>query len=207
MALSRGITGRPLSLSQTETSGNLPDRLGQMIRETRKARELTLQQLAEATNLSVGHLSEIERGIASPAITTLHDIAKALGVTVGWFFQNEEGVDPAERGLIVRAANRRSLGYSTGISDQLLSPHLQGQLEMLLSRFPPGTGSGDTPYTHRGEEAGIVIQGVMQLWIGDKTFVLQAGDSFSFASTTPHRYQNVGTEEAVVIWAITPPSF
>lgn len=203
----RVTVGRPLPLHQDVPADSPTDRLGPMIRETRKARGLTLQQLARATKLSVGYLSEIERGISSPVVTALHDIANALDVTVGWFFQNETGVDPAERGLIVRAVNRRSLSYASGITDQLLSPHLQGQLELLLSRFPPGTGSGETPYTHRGEEAGIVLQGAMELWIGDKSFVLRDGDSFSFPSTTPHRYHNVGKKEAIVIWAITPPTF
>jgi transcriptional regulator with XRE-family HTH domain len=199
--------GRPSPLHQDATPGASSEQLGQLIRETRKARDITLQQLAEATDLSVGYLSEIERGITSPAIMALHDIAVALNVTVGWFFQNDTGIDPAERGLVVRAVNRRSLSYQSGISDQLLSPHLQGQLELLLSRFPPGTGSGERTYTHRGEEAGIVLQGSMQLWIGEKTFVLRDGDSFSFPSTTPHRYKNVGKKEAIVIWAITPPTF
>lgn len=181
--------------------------VGADIREARKARGLTLQQLSSATNLSVGHLSEIERGLASPSVIALHDIAGAIGITVGWLFRNDEGTDPNERGIVVRANNRRSLVYESGIKDQLLSPHLRGQLEMLLSRFPAGTGSGPSPYVHRGEEAGIVMQGTLKLWVGEHSFVLQEGDSFSFPSTTPHRYENTGTEEAVVIWAITPPTF
>jgi transcriptional regulator with XRE-family HTH domain len=181
--------------------------VGADIREARKARGLTLQQLSSATNLSVGHLSEIERGLASPSVIALHDIAGAIGITVGWLFRNDEGTDPNERGIVVRANNRRSLVYESGIKDQLLSPHLRGQLEMLLSRFPAGTGSGPSPYVHRGEEAGIVMQGTLKLWVGEHSFTLQEGDSFSFPSTTPHRYENTGTEEAVVIWAITPPTF
>ncbi len=181
--------------------------VGTDIREARKARGLTLQQVSSATKLSVGHLSEIERGIASPSVIALHDIANAIGITVGWLFRNDEGTDPNERGIVVRANNRRSLAYESGIRDQLLSPHLHGQLEMLLSRFPAGTGSGPAPYVHRGEEAGIVMQGTFKLWVGEHSFVLQEGDSFSFPSTTPHRYENTGTEEAIVIWAITPPTF
>lgn len=183
------------------------DSLGADIREARNARGLTLKKVSAITGLSVGHLSEIERGIASPSVIALHDIARAIGITVGWLFRNDEGTDPNERGIVVRAGNRRSLLYESGIKDQLLSPHLHGQLEMLLSRFPPGTGSGPSPYVHRGEEAGIVTQGMLRLWVGENSFVLNEGDSFSFPSTTPHRYENAGTQEAVVIWAITPPTF
>lgn len=198
---------RPLSNATAASSALQSSNLGADIREARKARGLTLQQLSEATGLSVGHLSEIERGLASPSVIALHDIARAIGITVGWLFRNDEGTDPNERGIVVRAANRRSLLYESGIKDQLLSPHLHGQLEMLLSRFPPGTGSGPSPYVHRGEEAGIVTQGILRLWVGENSFVLKEGDSFSFPSTTPHRYENAGTQEAVVIWAITPPTF
>jgi transcriptional regulator with XRE-family HTH domain len=183
------------------------DRLGPEIRDLRKARALTLQRVAEQTGLSIGHLSEIERGQAVPSVKALHDIAETLGVTIGWFFHNDPDAPESEREFIVRAASRRKLRYKTGVTDELLCPNLSGALEMLLCRFPPGSSSGDVPYTHRGEEAGIVTSGSLEMWIGDKHFVLQQGDSFRFNSTTPHRYQNSGDDEAVVIWTITPPSY
>lgn len=198
---------RPYSKTGAATSAHQAMQLGADIRDARRARGLTLQQLSSATRLSVGHLSEIERGLTSPSVIALHDIANAIGITVGWLFRNEEGTDPNERDIVVRAGNRRSLLYESGIKDELLSPHLRGQLEILLSRFPPGTGSGPTPYVHRGEEAGLVVEGVLKLWVGEHSFVLNEGDSFSFPSTTPHRYENAGAQEAVVVWAITPPTF
>ncbi|MDF2764610.1 MAG: Transcriptional regulator, family [Rhodospirillales bacterium] len=159
-----------------------------------------------ATSLSIGHLSEIERGLASPSVLALHDIAEALGVNISWFFHNGEGND-GERDIVVRASNRRTLKFSSGITDELLSANLRGQLELLLSRFAPGASSGAKPYTHRGEEAGIVIRGSLELWVGERKFVLKEGDSFSFESTKPHKYSNPGDTETVVIWSITPPSY
>ena len=184
-----------------------PDRLGSEIRDLRKARSLTLQKVADATGLSVGHLSEIERGQSVPSVKSLHDIAEALGVTIGWFFHNDADAPEEEREFIVRATSRRKLRYKTGVTDELLCPNLSGALEMLLCRFPPGSSSGEVPYSHRGEEAGIVTSGSLEMWIGDKHFVLQKGDSFRFLSTTPHRYRNPGLDEAVVIWTITPPGY
>jgi transcriptional regulator with XRE-family HTH domain len=184
-----------------------PDRLGPEIRDLRKARSLTLQKVADATGLSVGHLSEIERGQSVPSVKALHDIAETLGVTIGWFFHNDADAPEEEREFIVRATSRRKLRYKTGVTDELLCPNLSGALEMLLCRFPPGSSSGDVPYSHRGEEAGIVTSGSLEMWIGDKHFVLQQGDSFRFPSTTPHRYCNPGLVEAVVIWTITPPGY
>ncbi|MFZ5676535.1 MAG: helix-turn-helix domain-containing protein [Pseudomonadota bacterium] len=184
-----------------------PDQAGREIRDLRKARRITIKALSERTGLSVGYLSEIERGLAFPNVKALHDIAAALGVTIGWFFHKAEAKEPEEHSLLVRAANRRRVSFSSGITDELLSPHLRGELELLLSRFPPGATSGVEPYSHKGEEAGIVLSGTLEIWVGDKHLVLREGDSFGFDSTRPHRYRNPGDRETVVIWAITPPSY
>ena len=134
-----------------------PAQVGAEIRDLRKAKRLTIKELSLATSLSVGHLSEIERGIASPSIKTLRDIAKALGVTIGWFLHNAEGSDPDEREYIVRASNRRTLRFSSGITDELLSPNLRGQLELVLARFPPGATEAEPAYEHQGEEAALIL--------------------------------------------------
>jgi quercetin dioxygenase-like cupin family protein len=78
---------------------------------------------------------------------------------------------------------------------------------LLSCRFPPGASSGEEPYSHSGEEAGVVIRGRLELWVDGRTVTLEAGDSFGFKSVLPHRYRNPGPDEAEVIWAITPPSY
>jgi transcriptional regulator with XRE-family HTH domain len=197
----------PALLKQMSEDDTAPGQVGPEIRDLRKAKRMTIKELSLATSLSVGHLSEIERGIASPSIKALHDIAKALGVTIGWFLHNSEGSDPAEREYIVRADNRRTLKFASGITDELLSPNLRGQLELLMSRFPPHSAGEETAYTHQGEEAGVLLAGTLELWIGDKCFTLHEGDSFCFPSTMPHRYRNPGDVEAVAVWVITPPTY
>lgn len=101
-----------------------------------------------------------------------------------------------------------TLGRSVvdGIVDQLLTPLPNHQLEMLHACFPPGTYSQQS-YSHEGEEAGYVLSGTFELWVGERHFRLAAGDSFSFASSEPHRYGNPGKVNTVVIWVITPPTF
>jgi transcriptional regulator with XRE-family HTH domain len=185
---------------------SVPRKIGQEIRGLRKARNLTLAALAEASGLSVGYLSLLERDLATPSIKALHSVSRALGQTISWFFA-ADAVPEVERDLVVRRSRRRRLEYSAGIVDELLSPNLAGTLELLSSRFPPGASSGDEPYTHAGEEAGIVIRGRLEMWVDGKHLMLSAGDSFGFASSLPHRYRNPGPEETEVIWAITPPSY
>jgi transcriptional regulator with XRE-family HTH domain len=198
--------GRPRSRATKLSVEPLANYLGREIRGLRKARGHTLTVLAKESGLSSGYLSLVERDLATPSISALHAISQALGVTISWFFT--AGETPAsEREYVVRRARRRRLHYSNGVIDELLSPSLAGSLEVLSCWFAPGASSGEVPYTHDGEEGGVVILGQLELWVGGKFFVLEAGDSFGFSSMLPHRYRNPGPGKTEVIWAITPPSF
>jgi len=186
--------------------------LGDEIRQLRKVRGITLQELALATGKSVGFLSQVERNLTRPSVTVLQDISEALSVHIGWFFP-EDGAAPAdEREHIVRAANRRRLTYSElsdtdylGLHDYLLSANLNGNLALGISRYEPGATTGDDCYSHGGEEAGMVLSGNLELTLDGRVHRLEAGDSFSFDSSLEHRYANPSSsEEAVVIWANTP---
>ena len=188
------------------TDPSQPRLIGRDIRGLRKARGVTLAGLAEASGLSVGYLSLLERDRATPSIKALHAVSRALGVTISWFFEAND-VPEEERDLVVRRARRRRLDYSAGVVDELLSPNQTGALELLSCRFPPGASSGEEPYSHSGEEAGVVIRGRLEFWVDGRTVTLEAGDSFGFKSELPHRYRNPGPDETEVIWAITPPSY
>ena len=183
------------------------DFAGSQLRELRHARSRTLAELAFASGLSVGYLSQIERGMSRPSVKALQSLAGALGVTASWFFKPSGPAIEAERDYIVRRARRRHLSFDQGVTDELLSPNLSRGIELLSCTLPPGAESGAEPYTHRGEEAGVVIQGELELWVGDRYFVLGAGDSFAFASDEPHRTRNPGSIDTVVIWAISPPTY
>lgn len=179
---------------------------GREVRALRKARALSLTQLSEATELSVGYLSQIERNISTPSPKALGAIARALGVTVGWFFGSGDTGPETEKGIVVRRRNRRQIIFREGFVDYLLSPNLEGSLELILSRFQRGASTGDK-YTHRGEEGGIVLKGRLEITVGERTFTLNEGDSFSFLSSEPHGYRNVYEGETVVMYAITPPTY
>lgn len=185
---------------------DIDDAVGREIKLLRKARGKTLTDLSKETSLSQGYLSQIERGVSSPSVKALHSISRALGVTISWFFSRNDP-DGDLKDLVVRAGNRRKLSYASGITDELLSPDLGGALELLRCTFKPGAKSGEKPYIHQGEEAGVIIKGELHLWIGDQHVVLNEGDSFAFSSDTPHRYANPTDHEAVAIWSITPPTY
>lgn len=180
--------------------------LGTRIRGLRKRRGMTLAELAQMSELTAGYISQLERNLAYPSIPALFNIARSLGVTIQWFFANEVNADPEDKGYVVRQNSRMSVHYEDGIVDHLLTPQISQQLEMLHSRFPPGTYS-EQSYSHDGEEAGYLLSGKFELWVGDRHFQLKEGDSFGFSSQEPHRYGNPGDVDAVVIWVITPSTF
>jgi transcriptional regulator with XRE-family HTH domain len=182
--------------------------LGPAIRRLRREKGLTLAQLAERSGLSIGHLSQVERGLSTPTIRQLQAISAAMGEQIGRFFRPASATPPDPGRVVVRAGERKTLRYDgLGMTDFLLTPGLQGRLELILAELEPGAGSGDEPYSHEGEEAGLVVAGELELWVEDERYLLCEGDSFAFASTRPHRYRNPGRTTARVVWAVTPPSY
>jgi transcriptional regulator with XRE-family HTH domain len=180
--------------------------IGARLRGLRQRQDKTLRAVSAATGISVGHLSQLERDLVSPSIKTLHDLSRALGVNISWFFLAQEPAPRVEQ-YIVRAARRRHISYADGIDDYQLNSPAVRHLGLLYSTFTPGASSGESPYAHEGEEAGLVVAGQLELWIDGASALLEAGDSFSFPSSSPHRYRNPGREPAVVVWAMTPPSY
>jgi transcriptional regulator with XRE-family HTH domain len=182
--------------------------LGHEIRNLRKTKKMTLMECARRSGLSVGFISQVERGISVPSIKALQDLCHAIGVPIGWFFAADDSDASDSNAIVVRADRRRRIDYGNlGIVDELLTPSLTGQLELLYCRFEPGATSGDDPYRHEGEEAGVVVQGSLEMWIDERRYLLREGDSFNFKSMQPHRYRNASDGDTIVIWAITPPTF
>jgi transcriptional regulator with XRE-family HTH domain len=175
------------------------------LRALRKARGLTLTELALKMGRSVGWISQVERGISRPAIGDLRAFATVFGVPVSLFFTHE-AADEAERGVIVRADRRRSLGTAeTGLVEELLSPDLGGSFEILRSEFAPGAALAE-PAVRATEEAGYVTSGRFDIEIAGVWHELREGDSFRFREK-PFRWRNPGDVPAIVIWVVSPPVY
>lgn len=197
---------QPSPVPEPRTSGE--SKIGDQIRDLRKARGCTIVELADRIGRSVGYLSQVERNISSVSIPTLQKIADALGVQVSWFFHGGREVPEGERDFIVRRDNRRSLTFGdTGVHEELLSPNLSGALELIMTTFKPGSWTGEEDRIRKGEEAGLVLEGVLELWVEGQHFLLSPGDSFTFRRSGPHRCHNPGKVDTRVLWIMTPPSY
>ncbi len=176
--------------------------VGMRLRELRRRANLSLEAVAGRSDLSVGFLSQIERGLSSPSLRVLATLADVLGVGIAALFGNQ-GSGDASHGVIIRAAERAELKlWRSGISKQLLNPTgADSKLNLFLVQMEPGGSTGDELYTHDGEEAGLVLEGEMTLTVDDETWRLKTGDSFRFASRRPHRFGNPAKRaKAVVLW-------
>lgn len=179
--------------------------IGGDLRALRKARDLTLTELALRVGRSVGWLSQIERDLATPSISDLRNLANALEQPMSLFFGPTDAPEE-ERGYVVRADDWRTLGSASGgLEEQLLSPDLGGSFEIIRSVFAPGSELV-TPATRPTEEAGYIVSGTLDLWIGERAFHLTPGDSFRFAGE-PYRWRNPGETPCVAVWVISPPVY
>lgn len=193
----------PSSATASELAGE--HLLAADIRTLRKARGLTLAEIALKLGRSVGWVSQIERGLSIPSLGDLRALADLFGVPVSLFFGHDVP-DEAERGVVVRAARRRALGTSeSGLVEELLSPDLGGSFEMLRSEFAPGAEL-KAAACRPTEEAGYVVSGIFDIEIDGTWHRLEEGDSFRFAGK-PFRWRNRGDAPAVVVWVVSPPVY
>ncbi|WP_169566164.1 helix-turn-helix domain-containing protein [Sneathiella limimaris] len=195
-------------VKSTEKKSYDPKALGAQIRDLRKAKRITISDLAERTNRSIGNISEIERGISAVTVPVLQEIALALDVELNWFFEGQAKAPEKESMWIVRKDNRRILQMqSAGLTEELLSPNLSGPLEFLLTTYMPGAETGEDGRQRVGDEAGLILSGSLELKIEDETFLLKEGDSFSLPRGGKHHCKNPGETNTIVAWVITPPTF
>ena len=186
--------------------------LGGEMRQLRKARQLTLKELSAQSGISLSHASAIERGATNPSVDVLQAIAKALSVTPDWFFARRPGAGPLEQAFVVRSQNRRNLNalYGQGVeelgySDQLLSSSIGGHFYMGLAVYAPFSDRPEQPLQeHEGEEHGLVLEGELEMQIGEELITLRAGDSYSFDARIPHHGRNRTDRACRLIWAVSP---
>ncbi len=182
-----------------------PASLGADLRALRRARGLTLQALAEALGRSVGWVSQVERDLSQPSIADLRAMAKALGVPISMLF-GKARAPVEEEGRVVRAGMRRPLGSrAAGLVEELLSPDLTDDFEVVHSTFAPGSRLNG-PQQRPTQEVGYVVSGRLDVAINGTWFSVGEGDSFRIKGE-PYDWANPHDVPAVVVWVIAPPVY
>jgi len=179
--------------------------LGQRVKERRLELGLSLRELAERTDLTASFLSQVERELASPSIESLRRISRALDVPMFRFLVEHDAKSP-----VVRHNKRMLLSLSgDGVDYQLLTPDLNRNrhMEVFLEEWEPGRERTTMPLRQYTEEFIYVLQGQLEIHLGDEIHQLDAGDSVYFEGPLLHRLAAKGEETLRILSVITPPIF
>jgi len=175
--------------------------VGRTIRKLRQERGWTLEELSKRCGLSVGFLSQVERGLSSLSVASLKTVTDALEVPLAQFFTV---FDPADRPAITKSGEphlQLRIG-SSEISYSMLSGSRPNRtIEAFIAEYPPGYTPPVLP--HEGEEFGYVLSGKIVLVLIDEEHVLEAGDSFQIDSSRPHTVRNLEETAAQILWVQT----
>ncbi|MEA4884550.1 MAG: helix-turn-helix domain-containing protein [Clostridia bacterium] len=173
--------------------------LGAAIRELRVQKGMTIEELAEASQLSTGLISKIERDLGNPSISSLRRISKALGVPTAFFFAREPGAHNEQ----VSHNNKRVYAYPRSrVSYTAIVSPVSDDVEFFMIEAMPGARGGTEAVCHQGFEQGMVVEGCLEVTVGDRVFNLGLLDTISFPSAIPHMWANKGPERCRSIWAI-----
>lgn len=176
--------------------------IGYKLKALRVAKGLTQEELADRSELSKGFISQLERDLTSPSISTLVDILQCLGTNLKDFFNDEED----DQIVFGQTDYFEKKDDELGNIIQWIIPNAQkNEMEPIRLTLTPG-GSTYPDLPHEGEEFGYVISGNIQIHIGNKTYKAKKGESFYFTPSGRH-YIEAGKTGAVLIWVSSPPSF
>lgn len=177
--------------------------LGARLKELRLHRRLSLRRLGEMTGTSASFISQLERGLTGASTASLNQIAAALGVSVAVLFEESSTAGFG----VLRRGQRPSLPPAGGCRKMLLSRTPVRDMEVYVGEFDIDGSTGPVLYTHGdAHEMLVVLRGVVEVSLGEGRHILEEGDSIEYATSTPHRTENVGAGRAEVMWIIAPPT-
>ncbi len=181
---------------------SIEEQIGEKIRNLRNQNGLTQEELADRTELTKGFISQLERGLTAPSVSTLYDIVECLGTNLSDFFHEEENQQ-----IVFPRKDYFEKEDAAGNNIQWLIATAQSRsLEPILVRLQPGESMPeDKP--HEGEEFGYVMDGKIMLHYGEEKMVVRKGDSFIFPANRKHMISSASRKVSVFLWISSPPSF
>jgi len=180
------------------------EEFGKKLKALRKAKQMTLKDLARKAGCTDAYLSQLERGLGNPSVMILKNVASALGINVVDFFFEPQ----AEDEVILKKEDRIDINVRREDAKiQMLVRNVKNkQMQPFYNLIQPGGGSKGS-YSHIGEEFGIVLQGKLEINLNGKIYQVKSGETFYFSSQIPHGWRNPGKRKTIVIWVTSPPTF
>jgi transcriptional regulator with XRE-family HTH domain len=180
--------------------------VGARLRAVRKMKGFSQRELAKRVGVTNSTISLIEQNRVSPSVGSLKKVLDGIPMGLADFFTLEIETDEPEH-FVYKVEEQPDLG-SDGIRYFMIgSARPERQMCIMREVMAPGSDTGSEMLCHDGEEGGVVIQGSLELTVGDRVELLGPGEGYYFESTRPHRFRNVGEGDLVIVSANTPPSF
>lgn len=184
--------------------------IGTRIQKLRQAREISLEELASRTDLSVSFLTSLEEEDIYPSLGPLLKVSRALGLRLGTFLDDKVSRDP----LIVRLEQREEELHMLRGRDRPVSLRFfslgkgknDRHMEPFFIQILPESAKHKDLSTHEGEEFIVVVSGQVEIIYGDETHVLEPGDSIYYNSIIPHHVSCVGEEPAEIYAVLYLPN-
>lgn len=175
--------------------------LGMQLKALREEKGYTLKQTAELSGLSIGFISQVERGQTDPSLSSLKKLASTLGVKLGDLFSQDRAAH-----ILVKRGEGKILHIDPLVYCELLATSLNKTMEPMIKFVEPGGESG-TVDPHAGEEFIWIISGTLQVDLGETRCILCAGDSVYFQANQAHAWKNTGDTTCQALWIMTPPCY
>lgn len=179
--------------------------LGATVKAARKRLDLSIAELAQRAGVSLGLVSQLERGMGNPSLGTLSKIAAALGLTISQLLE-----EPASDLAVVRAASiyaippEPTLSAAEQVQRELLTPRGESTLQLIRSTLPVGFTNEGRPFRHIGTEVVTVLEGRLVVIHGEQRVELAPGDSATYVCSAPHWWANGTDVPTVVLGAVSP---
>jgi transcriptional regulator with XRE-family HTH domain len=178
--------------------------VGARLRGVRLSFGISQRELARRAGVTNGLISLIEQNRVSPSVSSLKKVLDGIPMALAEFFTLDLAAAPQ---AFFGAEELVELGNAE-VSQRLVAAQRAGrQLTLLHETYASGAAAGEEMLAHRGEEAGVVIRGRIEVTVGGASRVLGPGEAYYFATQLPHRFRNVGREPCEIISACTPPTF
>lgn len=179
--------------------------LGNKIRSIRKSQDLKLNDIAEKSGLSVSYISQLERDLVEPSLSSLKKIASALNTPVYLLIDDLENDN-----LLVRKDERPIMMFPNSetkfeiVSTRSIGDNFSPKMLMVEFFIPPETEDTENYVTHEADELILVIQGKVDIIYGEAVYTLNEGDSMYIQQNVPHKIVNNYEVEAIGYYVVTP---
>jgi transcriptional regulator with XRE-family HTH domain len=177
--------------------------IGKKLKATRLRNDMTIQELAESSNVSSNMISRIERGLTTPSVEIIVRLANSFGMSINYF------VEEAEKGsttihtkkgqgepIFFFEDKHQIISLTQGLRDP--------NFTVFFDTIDQDCSSGDGGMIHSGEEFALVMEGTLEFIVDDEQFILEEGDSIVFKASLPHRWRNLHQGKTHVLWVVSP---